>query len=57
MRGWTMPDRYSNLDSATDSRESRTGPIDSGDNLTSSPIFSGLMVAAAVVVIVLASAI
>jgi hypothetical protein len=51
-----MPDRYSNLDSATDSRESRTGPIDSGDSLTNSPIFSGLMVAVAVVVIVLASA-
>lgn len=51
-----MPDRYSDTDRSIDSRESRAGPIDSCDSRANTPIVTGLMVATAVVVIVLASA-
>jgi hypothetical protein len=51
-----MPDRYSDPDRSLDSRESRAGPIDSCDYRANSPMVSGLMLAAAVVILVLASA-
>jgi len=50
-----MPDRYLETESSSDSRASRAGPIDTGDS-RASPIVSGLMVGAAVAVIILASA-
>ena len=52
-----MPDRYSNTDRSIDSRESRTGPIDSCDTSAVNPVFNWLMLAATVVVVVLAGAI
>jgi hypothetical protein len=52
-----MPDRYSDTDRSIDSRESRAGPIHGCDSRATTPIVSGLMVAAAVAVLFLASAI
>ena len=48
-----MHDRYRDADSPIDSRESRGGSIDSGDSLANTPIVSGLMVAAAVAVVII----
>ena len=52
-----MPDRYSDTDRSSDSRESRTGPIDSCDARVANPAFNWLMVAGTVILVVLAGAI
>ena len=52
-----MPDRYSDAYRSIDSRESRVGPIDSCESCANSPMVTGLMVVAAVAILILASVI